>query len=290
MALTTAQAFDRFMEIISPTPTQREEITDKRTKTAGYLSSAFPSSSTMPLKRVILIGSAAWGTMVRPVEDIDVMAEFTNKDEIFETYRRDSGAFLQRISKALNAKTSIATIGARGQAVRLFYTSGAVVDIAPVFKWSGDGYALPAGNGGWITTDPEAQAKWYSDRRQSVGQSLTPMVKLARRWNNVHSHRFKSYHLEVVVANSFGTVSSNWRTALNKLFEWAPNHIGVSDPAGHFGRLDDYLSNADRAAIKSRFSEALERSNRALAAESDGDHAEAKRLWKIELGDEFPIG
>jgi hypothetical protein len=123
-----------------------------------------------------------------------------------------------------------------------------------------------------------------------VGQNLTSLVKLARRWNNVHSHRFKSYHLEVVVANSFGSVSSNWRTALNKLFEWAPNHIGVSDPAGHFGRLDDYLSRADLAAIKSRFSEALDRSSRALDAESNGDHAEAKRLWKIELGEEFLTG
>jgi tRNA nucleotidyltransferase (CCA-adding enzyme) len=166
------------MEIISPTEKQREEVTNKRTKTGEYLSSAFPASSTLPLKRVILIGSAARGTMVRPVEDIDVMAEFTNKDKIFETYRRDSGAFLQRISKALNAKTSIATVGARGQAVRLFYTTGAVVDIAPVFKWSGDGYALPSGDGGWITTDPEAQARGCPDR---CGNSVTATGLLAMR-------------------------------------------------------------------------------------------------------------
>jgi predicted nucleotidyltransferase len=290
MALTTAQAFDRFMEIISPTETQQEEIANKRIKTAGYLSAAFPATSTMPLKRVILIGSAARGTMVRPVEDVDVMAEFINKDKIFETYRNNSGALLQRIAKGLDAKTSLASIGARGQAVRLFYTSGAVVDIAPVFKWSSNGYALPSGDGGWITTDPEAQATWYTERKQVVGQNLTNLVKLARRWNGVHSHRFKSYHLEVVVANSFATVGSNWRTAMNKFFEWAPGHIAVSDPAGHFDRLDDYLSKNDLAAILSRFSEALERSSRALDAESKGDHAEAKRLWRIELGDEFPVG
>jgi hypothetical protein len=77
---------------------------------------------------------------------------------------------------------------------------------------------------------------------------------------------------------------------MNKFFEWGPDHIGVSDPAGHFGRLDDYLSRTDLAAINSRFSEALDRSHRALDAESNGDHAEAKRLWRIELGDEFPTG
>lgn len=290
MSMTTAQAFDRFMEIISPTETQREEITNKRTKTAGYLSSAFPSDSTLPLVRVILIGSAARGTIVRPVEDIDVMAEFSNKDNIFETYRYDSGAFLQRIARGLDAKTTISSIGARGQAVRLFYTSGAVVDVAPVFKWSGGGFALPSGDGGWITTDPEAQATWYIEKKKSIGENLTPIVKLARRWNRVHSQRFQSYHLEVMAANSFGTIGSNWRTAMNKFFEWAPNHIVVSDPAGHFGRLDYYLSASDLSSIKSRFSEALERSSRALDAESRGDHEEAKRLWRIELGDEFPLG
>ena len=164
------------------------------------------------------------------------------------------------------------------------------MDIAPVFKWSGGGFALPNGDGGWITTDPEAQAEWYIDKKRSIGQNLTPIVKLARRWNRVHSQRLKSYHLEVIAANSFRTLGSNWRTALNKFFEWAPNHIAVTDPAGHFGRLDCYLTASELSAVKSRFKEALDRSNKALDAESRGDHAEAKRLWRIELGDEFPLG
>ena len=72
----------------------------------------------MPLKRVILIGSSARGTIIRPVNDIDVLAEFTNKENIFEQYRAHSDDFLQRIRTALDAKTSIEKIGARGQAVR----------------------------------------------------------------------------------------------------------------------------------------------------------------------------
>ena len=287
MALTTAQAFSAFLEKISPTDTQREEITNKREATEKYLRAAFPPSSTLPLKRVILIGSAARGTIVRPINDIDVMAEFTNKDKVFEQYRTDSGAFLQRIRTALNAKTSIGKIGARGQAVRLFYQSGAHVDIAPVFKWSTGGFGLPRGDGGWMTTDPEAQAVWYSERRTTVGANLTPVAKLVRRWNGVHSHRFESFHLEVMVATMFKSVGSNYRDALKCFFEWAPGHIAVADPAGHSGNLDDYLTRDDRTAIKSRLSEALDRSKRAIAAEGQGDHTEAKRLWRVELGDEF---
>lgn len=288
MASTTAQAFAAFEETISPTENQRVEITNKREATERYLRAAFPPSSTLPLSRVILIGSAARGTIIRPVNDIDVMAEFTNKDGVFEQYRTNSGAFLQRIRTALDAKTSIGKIGARGQAVRLFYQSGAHVDIAPVFKWSTGGFALPRGDGGWMTTDPEAQGLWYSGRRTAVGANLTPVAKLVRRWNGVHSHRFESFHLEVMVATMFGSLGSDHRDALKCFFEWAPGRITVADPAGHSGNLDDYLTRDARIAIQSRFSEAFDRAKKAIAAEAQGNHTEAKRLWRVELGDEFP--
>jgi len=74
MALTTAQAFTAFQEKISPTDAQRTDITSKREATEKYLRAAFPPSSNLPLKRVILIGSAARGTIVRPVNDLDLMA------------------------------------------------------------------------------------------------------------------------------------------------------------------------------------------------------------------------
>jgi hypothetical protein len=290
MPLTTAQAFDSFLVKISPTDDQRADITNKRNSTEKYLREAFPPPSTFPLKRVILIGSADRGTIVRPVNDVDVLAEFIDKDRIFDQqYRRDSGAFLQRIRTALNAKTTIKKIGARGQAVRLFYVNGAHVDIAPVFKWDNtSGCGLPKGDGGWMTTDPEAQAAWFSQRRSTIGSNLTPMCKLVRRWSSVHSHRFESFHLEVMVASMFKTIGSNYRFGMRSFFEWAPNWIGVSDPAGHSGRLDDYLTRDVLTAIRSRFAEAHERAGRAVAAEVRGDHAEAKRLWRIELGDEFP--
>ena len=288
MPLTTAQAFDSFQTTISPTDAQRLDITNKRQLTETYLRAAFPSTSTMPLKRVILIGSAARGTIIRPVNDLDVMAEFVNKDRVFEQYRYDSGAFLQRIRTALDTSTSIAKIGARGQAVRLFYTNGAHVDIAPVFPWSTGGFALPRGDGRWMTTDPEAQGSWFTQRRAAIGANLTPVCKLVRRWNNIHSHRFDSFHLEVMVASMFSSLGSDHRGALKSFFEWGYRWINVNDPAGHSGNLGDYLTQGELTAIKSRFTEALDRAQRAITAEGRGDHAEAKRLWRIELGDEFP--
>lgn len=288
MTLTTAQAFDNFVGAISLTEAQKTEVSNKRSKTEEYLRVAFPSTSTLPLKRVILIGSADRGTLIRPLDDVDVMAEFTNKDNVFENYRYKSGDFLQRIRTALQANTSISQIGARGQAVRLFYTSGAHVDIAPVFAYNTGGFALPSGDGGWMTTDPEKQATWMAERRTVVGSDLTPVVKLVKRWNSAHSSRFGSYHLEVMTASMFSSLGSNWRQAMKVFFEHAPNNIDVSDPAGHSESLSSYLTTDARTRIKSRLAEAKTRAENALTYEEAGNHAEAKRLWKIELGDEFP--
>jgi hypothetical protein len=288
MTPTTAQAFATFLDAIAPTAAQHADIAAKLSSTRGYLQAAFPSTSDLPLKRIILTGSAGRGTIVQPVDDIDVMAEFTNEDNVFERYRTDSSVFLERISTALNAKTALQQIGARGRAIRLFYMDGAHVDIAPTFKWSGSGFALPSGEGGWITTDPEAQATWYAERNAAFAGNLTPLVKLLRRWNTFHSERFEAYHLEVVCASMFSTLGANQRSALHGFFDAAPRHLSVSDPAGHSGQLDSDLSRKARQTLLAQLGEAARRADKALAAERAGDHAVAKRLWRIELGSEFP--
>jgi hypothetical protein len=94
----------------------------------------------------------------------------------------------------------------------------------------------------------------------------------------------------VVVCHVFGKVGKNWRKDMKFFFDHAPSFIAVSDPVGHSGRLDSYLTADGLRAVESELSEAAQLADRALAAEGSGDHAEAKRLWRIEFGDEFPLG
>jgi len=288
MASTTRDAFDKFYAAIQPTDTQISSMATKRIATHNYLIEGFGPSSDMPLIRTELIGSAQRATIIRPVDDIDVMAVFSDSNDVYEnTYVLNSHAFINRIRRVLG-EGSTATVGVRGQAVRLFYKSGAHVDIAPVFAANSGGYLLPSGNGGWITTDPDKQFQWFKSEVQRLGSHLLPTIRLLKRWNNVHSKHFNSYHLEVVIAHSFGSLGGDWRDNLAKFFEWAPGHLGVADPAGHSGKLDDYLGYAKRQALLLRLSNAGARAKDALAAEARGDHKEAIRLWRIELGDEFP--
>jgi Second Messenger Oligonucleotide or Dinucleotide Synthetase domain len=288
LAATTAKAFDEFNTKIVPTAAQALRVKNRAQTASGYLKEFFGADHDMPVERVSMIGSAARGTDIRPIHDIDVMAEFRNKNAVFEKYRRDSQAFIARIRNTLNANTQIKKVGARGQAVRLFYTDDLHVDIAPVFAWSGGGFALPSGSGGWITTDPFTQAKWADERQEALSGYYKRRVRMLKRWNDEHSKRLESYHLEVMVGAAFASMDGNSRDALWKFFQRAPNYLNVQDPAGHFGDLGIGLTFEQRRLIGESCASAEERARKANQAEAAANHREAIRLWRIVLGDEFP--
>jgi hypothetical protein len=288
MAWTAASSFDQFKARLLLTDVQKELVTDRRDTTAGYVRSAFPSSSDLPVDRTKLIGSAQRETIIRPIDDIDLLAVFENKDSIFERYRSDSRAFLYRIRDALNNYSSVRVVGARGQAVRFFYANQPHVDVAPVFKWNNGGYALPNGTGGWLTTDPDQHAAWITQRHSELSYQLKPMIRMIKRWNNVHSKSLKSFHIEVMVGNAFSSMNNDSRDACAKFFQWAPGYIDVYDPAGHSGVLSGYLTWAQRSRVVSNMQSAQQRAAQAVYAEQRGNDAEAIRLWRIIFGDEFP--
>lgn len=286
MALTTATAFSQFGDKIQLTDTQKNTVRDRRQTVHGYLSDSFGSDSNMPLLRAKLIGSAGRSTMIRPPDDVDVLAVFAAA-KVWPTYQWDSKKFLYRVRDAL-AEYQVKIVGARGQAVRLFYNSPPNVDIAPVFEYDSGGYALPRGDGGWLTTDPDYHETFLTQRNSELGGNLKPLIRMLKCWNRAHSGRLRSFHLEVVVQATFKSLGSNFRDAACKFFEWAGSHLSVQDPAGHSGDLSSYLTWSARDAVVQSFATAHGRAKKALEAEDDDDHKEAIRLWRLVFGDEFP--
>ncbi|GAA1559660.1 hypothetical protein GCM10009789_11270 [Kribbella sancticallisti] len=288
MALTTYQAFDQFMTDITITEYQKTSIVaGRKASVIENLTSAFPGSSDMPFYEGKLIGSAAKSTIVRPLDDIDVLAVFSNENNAWNKYCNDSQAFLYRIKQAYSGLET-AQVGARGQAIRIFFQSGGHVDVAPVFFQSEDVYHLPNGSGSWILTSPFIANRWFATKNAALGYNLAPLVRLLKKWNAAHSKRLRSFHLETMAGHTFSGLGSNRRTSLEKFFEWAGSHLDVTDPGGQSGSLSGYLSWSTRAEVKTSFDTAKERATKAIAAEANGDHEEAKRLWRIILGSSFP--
>ena len=285
---TTSQAMAQFVTDISVTDYQKTSIINgRKDRVVENLTAAFPSTSDLPFSHATLMGSASKGTIVRPIDDIDVLVVFSNENNAWNTYRYDSQAFLYRVRRAYSG-LSTAQVGARGQAVRIFFNSGGHVDVAPVFSHGNNVYGLPGGAGGWINTAPTVANAWFAQRHADLGYNLTTLVRLLKKWNYAHSKWLRSFHLETIAASTFKTLSSNRQNALASFFEWAPSHLDVSDPGGQSGILSDYLTWSARQEALKALDSAAERARKANEAESRGDHDEAKRLWRIILGSSFP--
>ncbi len=74
---TTAQAFAQLLDDITPTPHQQSSlIPARRRRVEENLTASFPATSDMRFVQTHLMGSAAKNTALRPLDDIDVLAEF----------------------------------------------------------------------------------------------------------------------------------------------------------------------------------------------------------------------
>lgn len=198
----------------------------------------------------------------------------------------------QRLEEAAlsvrNALDGYATdlVGARGQAVRLFYQDGVHADIACVVPY-GSVYYLPSGSGTWITTDPDGVNAFLSRRQNELGGHLRPLVRLLKRWNNVHSKRLRSFHLELMVQATFGSLSGNYRTGAMRFFEWAPSYIDVSDPTSG-ASLGSRLTWTQRQNLLTSLASSHAKAKAAVDLEGAADHAGAIGKWKQVFGSEFP--
>jgi Second Messenger Oligonucleotide or Dinucleotide Synthetase domain len=284
---TTAQAMASYLAELEPTNYHTQTlIPARKDSVVENLTDTFPVTSDMPFWKANLIGSAAKGTIIRPIDDIDVLAVFSDEKNAYAKYRYNSQNFLYRIRQAYDG-VSIQQVGARGQAVRVFFKTGGHVDVAPVFFAGDDDYLLPAGNGSWLRTSPFVANQWINAKNAELGSNLKPLIRLLKKWNREHSSRFHSFHLETVTASVFSTIGTNYRDAIAKFFQWAPNHLSVRDPGGHSGDLSAYLTWYARRDLLQSLQTNADRAARALRAEGDGDHTEAKRLWAIVLGSDF---
>jgi hypothetical protein len=50
-----------------------------------------------------------------------------------------------------------------------------------------------------------------TQRNQELANYLKPLLRLLKRWNNVHSKRLKSFHLELLTQATFRGLSSSLR-------------------------------------------------------------------------------
>lgn len=289
MVLTTAVAFNEFHDRISPSTATLNVVESRKDIVVAALKKAFPSTSNVSFQSAYLIGSLGRRTASNPVTDLDVMVHLHVDQALWDqSYSADSTKFFYRVRDGLEHATTVQKVGARGQAVRLFYTDGLTVDIAAVEKYSSGAYAIPNGTGGWLSTNPLRHAEYLNEQNANLSGDLKRFIKIVKQWNRAHSSRLHSFHLEMLAARTFSTLGSDTRAALKVFFNYNHYNLSVQDPAGHSGDLSSYLTTIQRQAVYDSLGTAYDQATRAKQAELDGDHREAIRLWRIILGADFP--
>ncbi|NEW32348.1 hypothetical protein GV791_07205 [Nocardia cyriacigeorgica] len=288
MATTTVQAFNEFNASITPTAATRTKVYDRRDTVVDVLRKAFPGGSDIVFGSAKIIGSLGRSTATNPVADIDLMVHMKVTDEAWRKYQNDSAQFLYRIRNAVNGTSRVQKIGARGQAVSIFYADGLTVDVASMVQYTNGGYGIPDGGRGWLTTDPIRHETYLDEQNALLDGDLKKVIRLAKKWNKAHSSRLSSFHLEMLVARTFGTLGNDSREALRLFFDHNRDNLTVMDPAHYSGDLSSYLSYTSRDAVNDSLNAARDRAELALAAERRGDHKESIRQWGIVLGKDFP--
>jgi hypothetical protein len=292
VASTVPKAFNEFSALIKPTSGEEATITSRRNAVSNFMLKKYGPNSTMQLLETKVIGSAARSTLVRPISDIDIFCVFASA-QVWQRYKNDSQQLLYRVREALTGY-QVKTVGSRGQAVRLFYSTGPNVDITPAFyehdlfgRPTG-GYLIPRGDGKWQGTNPYAHTDFMARRNQELGGYLKPLVRLLKRWNQAHSAHLKSFHLELLAQASFGSLGGSMRNATHSFFEWSPNYLHVHDPAGYSGDLAAALTRDRIQNIKNALAGGAEHAKRAQEAEAAGRISEAMQQWGIVFGSGFP--
>ncbi|MFI1293077.1 hypothetical protein ACH4VM_32320 [Streptomyces sp. NPDC020792] len=290
MALTVAAAFNEFNEIIKPTQATRDKVYERRDNVAKVLRDAFPSSSDVDYRSTKIIGSLGRNTAIRPVSDIDLLTHLHVDPDLWSRkYSANSTEFLYRVRRTLNATSTVEKIGARGQAVRLFYADGLEVDVAAVVKYNTGGYGIPDGSGGWLRTDPVKHEEHLNKINGRVDGDLKKIIRFVKQWNKAHSSHLGSFHLEMLVARTFEwSLGNDSRDALEEFFRRNRNNLSVQDPASYSGDLSSGMTWLAQGAARAAMENAYTRAVAANKAEVYGNHKEAIRLWRIILGSNFP--
>ncbi|MFB7229692.1 hypothetical protein ACFCY9_18390 [Streptomyces fimicarius] len=290
MTLTVASAFNQFDDDIKPGQAIWDKVYERRDAVVKSLRSAFTSTNTITYESTKIIGSLGRRTASRPVSDIDLLTHLHVDPVLWSrSYRDNSTDFLYRVRRSLNNASTVRKIGARGQAVRLFYADGLEVDVAAVVKYDSGGYGIPDGAGKWLNTDPVKHENHLNEIHNRVDGDVKRIIRFVKQWNKSHGNYFGSFHLEALVARTFEwSLGTDSRDALEDFFRHNKGNLSVQDPAGYSGDLSGGMSWTTRLSAQTTMERAWERAAAANRAEIDGNHKEAMRLWRIVLGAKFP--
>lgn len=244
----------------------------------------------MKVLDTFLTGSYRRRTMIAPLSEADVDVFVVLDQSYYES--NGQASLLDKLKRVLKKTYDTSDISRNGQAVTIFF-SDFRVDVVPGFYRSGGGYLIADPVlGRWIETDPKRHVKIWELANKEHDYNLSPLIKMIKGWNRVHSQLLRSFHLESLVLQVIGDISiTSFPLTVGYVFDQARTQIQypVIDPAGYGGNVGAYLNTQTKVdEVVSRLDSAHRRAVEAVSYQEANKIQQAYEQWRLVFGGYFP--
>ena len=285
MATSVLQAFREFGQNLEITDLQATTVSTRQQNVRAAV------EKRLSVLDSFLTGSYRRHTMIAPLKEADVDVFVVLSSSHFE--RNGQAALLERVRQVLRETyPETPRISPNGQAVTISFTDFEV-DVVPGFGRQGGGYLIPdSTKSRWIETDPKRHVDIWAEANKVHNGDLVPIMKMLKAWNRAHSATLRSFHLEVLVLQTFDRVTiSDYPSGARFFFDKARTRelTTAPDPAGYGDAVGGYLDSITKIhAVVERLETAYTRAREAERFDGEGRTRAAVEKWQTIFGDYFP--
>lgn len=215
------------------------------------------SANELNIREVSFSGTFARGTMIKPLEAIDIIAKITpSKDQSINDIEIAKKLALH-ISKGYPDSVNI-----NNKNHVCITLQGVQFEVIPVLAITANGKSqlmISKGNF-WIACNPSEPEQWVKHAVQRHGPNFLPFLHLLKMWQRTNCSIIKSYHLELLT--DFVASQSKLDLSFESLYQWfllvytiisKKKKPFIRDPFSPNIYVDDYLfSNASTFNMFSR--------------------------------------
>jgi len=296
--LTVAQSFQKFLTNLNPTEKQRQQIQTTRETIDNALATDHRIFLHTQKQPSFLTGSYSRGTITRPIDDIDLYVRVNYGEHGKDKSPRSILLLMAAALKKRYPNNTKVTVDSPCIVVSF---SGYKFEVAPVvcYEDNADLYDIPApGSKSWMPCYPHVPSKWLSSCNYKNHNIFIPLIKFLKEWNRANKVGLKSFHLELLTAKVFGSVTEiysypqgifDWMYCVRDWF-WENDYPFIEEPGHKYKFVDDYIYEKKfrLRVIRNKMDAALKTAERAHDFYLKGRNIIAIRIWRTLFGSMFP--
>ena len=273
---TLLQCINQFIDKITPSDLQEDVVQGAYDNLEGYLTS---NDCKLKIKEVFLNGSYIRGTMIRPINDIDVFAVIDDSDYYVNGQVPNPQTVLTSFKNYLNNIPDYKDKCRQDRPCITIDLSKLHIDVLPALRQAGALSIPDSSLTHWIFTDPKTHNLNFSDLDRRCNYKAKDIVKAVKRWKNDRDLPLPSFKIEVIAISIFNIFPfKNAEEGIRLWFDHAEGYL-TQEMTGSYNRF---------VKVRDSIRATKEKINEAKAYTDDGKPAEAIKIWKEIFRTDFP--